>query len=252
INYITIEKINQNLKLNQIQLLAFAIFSTQQNGETHFRKYEFQKKFGLRNYKTEEAYEDSDKVSSLRFSTQDIENDKFSFTNVFRSIVYENGTFTFKWNEDMLPHILELKEKYVLTDLTITAKLTKEALMNLFAVEDRETYQQRTSDFKRGVLDIAVQEVNNFTELEVWYTDVKVGNKITGFIINWSAGKIEGKATKEQINLLREIVSEVENKSFHYLTVKDSYLLDLARKFTMEFREIIEQIDDTLTSKKAN
>lgn|SRR5699024_5450004 len=274
-NDISMAKLNQNLKLNQIQLLAFAIFSTQQNGETHFRKYEFQKKFGLRNYKTEEAYEDSDKVSSLRFSTQDIENDKFSFTNVFRSIVYENGTFTFKWNEDMLPHILELKEKYVLTDLTITAKfksgfswilydylranygswrkeLTKEALMNLFAVEDRETYQQRTSDFKRGVLDIAVQEVNNFTELEVWYTDVKVGNKITGFIINWSAGKIEGKATKEQINLLREIVSEVENKSFHYLTVKDSYLLDLARKFTMEFREIIEQIDDTLTSKKAN
>ena len=214
-------------------------------------------------------------MSTLRFSTQDIENDKFSFTNVFRSIAYENGTFTFRWNEDMLPHILELKEKYVLTDLTITAKfksgfswilydylranygswrkeLTKKALMKLFAVENRETYQQRTSDFKRGVLDIAVQEVNKFTELEVWYTDKKVGNKITGFIINWSAGKLEGKATKEQINLLREIVNEVEKKSFHYLTVKDSYLLEIARKLTLEFREIIEQIDDTLTSKKAN
>ena len=106
--------------------------------------------------------------------------------------------------------------------------------------------------FKRGVLDTAIQEVNRFTELEVWYTDKKVGNKITGFIINWSTGKIEGKATKEQISLLREIVNEVENKSFHYLTVKDSYLLELARKLTMEFRELIEQIDDTLTSKKAN
>src|SRR5699024_1636820 len=213
--------------------------------------------------------------STLRFSTQDIENDKFSFTNVFRSIAYENGTFTFRWNEDMLPHILELKEKYVLTDLTITAKfksgfswilyeylrvnygssrkeLNKKALMKLIAVENRETYQQRSSDFKRGVLDIAVQEVNKFTELEVWYTDKKVGNKITGFIINWSAGKLEGKATKEQINLLREIVNEVEKKSFHYLTVKDSYLLEIARKLTLEFREIIEQIDDTLTSKKAN
>src|SRR5699024_3326564 len=105
-------------------------------------------------------------------------------------------------------------------------ELTKETLMKLFAVEDRETYQQRTSDFKRGVLDIAVQEVNKFTELEVWYIDKKIGNKITGFIINWSTGKLEGKASKEQINLLREIVNEVEKKSFHYLTVKDSYLLD--------------------------
>src|SRR5699024_2149005 len=94
-NDISMAKINKNLKLNQIKLLSLSIFSTKQNVKTNFIKYEFQKKFGLRNYKTEEAYEDSDKVSSLRFSTQDIENDKFSFTNVFRSIVYENGTFTF-------------------------------------------------------------------------------------------------------------------------------------------------------------
>ena len=42
-NDISMAKLNQNLTLNQIQLLAYAIFSTQQNGETQFRKYEFQK-----------------------------------------------------------------------------------------------------------------------------------------------------------------------------------------------------------------
>src|SRR5699024_2950757 len=42
-NDVSMAKLNQNLTLNQIQLLAYAIFSTQQNGETYFRKYEFQK-----------------------------------------------------------------------------------------------------------------------------------------------------------------------------------------------------------------
>src|SRR5699024_556095 len=121
-NDISMAKLNQNLKLNQIQLLAFAIFSTQQNGETHFSKYEFQKKFSFSNYQSEVAYEDNDIVSSLRLINENIYYDKLSFTIVIRSIVYENGTFTFKCNEDMLPHILELKEKYVLTYLTITAK----------------------------------------------------------------------------------------------------------------------------------
>ncbi|TMN18788.1 replication initiation protein [Lentibacillus cibarius] len=120
-NELSMAKLNQGLTLNQMQLLAYAIFSTQQNGKTEFRKYEFQDKFGIKDYKTDDAYEDSDKVSTLRFSTQDLENDKFSFTNVFSSIEYENGHFTFEWNKKMIPYILELKKKYVLTDLTITS-----------------------------------------------------------------------------------------------------------------------------------
>lgn len=69
-NDISMAKLNQGLTLNQMQLLAYAIFSTQQNGETQFRKYEFQDKFGIKNYKTEDAFDDSDKVTALRFSTR--------------------------------------------------------------------------------------------------------------------------------------------------------------------------------------
>src|SRR5699024_12081593 len=94
----------------------------------------------------------------------------------FSAIDYEAGKFTFEWNKRMLPHILELKEKYVLTDLTITSqfksgfswilydylkahygywnkKLSKDSLMKLFAVENRKTYKKSTSEFKRGVLN---------------------------------------------------------------------------------------------------
>lgn len=35
---------------------------------------------------------------------------------------YDKGTFTFVWTPKIIPHILDLKEKNVLTDLMITAR----------------------------------------------------------------------------------------------------------------------------------
>ena len=69
-NELSMAKMNQGLTLNQMQLLAYAIYSTQQDGRTSFRKHEFQDKFGLQNYKTEDAYEDSQKLSLLQFTTK--------------------------------------------------------------------------------------------------------------------------------------------------------------------------------------
>ena len=273
-NDFSMAKLNQGLTLNQMQLLAYAIFSTQQNGETHFRKYEFQEKFGIKHYKTEDAFEDSDKITALRFSTQDLDNDKFSFVNVFSAIDYESGKFIFEWNKRMLPHILELKEKYVLTDLTITSQfksgfswilydylrahygywnkeLSKDSLMKLFAVEGRKTYQKSTSEFKRGVLNVAIDEVNEFTELEVWYIEKKTGNKITGFNLHWSTGQREAGATDKQVSLLRNIHDEVEKKMFDYISVKNTDSLEEARTNIIKIKEINNQVNETLTSEKA-
>ena len=47
-NELSMAKLNQGLTLNQMQLLAFAIYSTQQNGITEFHKADFEKKFGIR------------------------------------------------------------------------------------------------------------------------------------------------------------------------------------------------------------
>lgn len=274
-NDLSMAKLNQGLTLNQMQLLAYAIFSTQQNGETTFRKYEFQEKFGINHYKTEDAFEDSDKVTALRFSTQDLKNDKFSFVNVFSLIDYELGVFTFEWNKRMLPHILELKEKYVLTDLTITSKfksgfswilydylkahygnwnkeLSKEILMKLFSVEDRKTYQKSTSEFKRGVLNVAIDEINKHTELEVWYTEKRVGNKITGFVIHWSTGEKVNAATEKQLTLLREIHNEVDKNMFDYLSLENVRSLDQARRHIIAIKEIDNKINKGLSSEEAS
>ena len=264
-------KLNQGLSLNQMQLFAYAIFSTQQNGVTEFRKHEFQDKFGLKNYKTEDAYEDSDKVSALRFSTEDLENNKFSFTNVFSSIEYEDGIFNFEWNRKMIPHILELKT-YSLIDLTVVSKfksgfswtlyeylkghygnwhkeLSKEALMNLFSVENRVTYNKNTNRFKHSVLDVAIKEINDHTELKVWYTENKTGNKITSFVLHWSTGKQLAGATEKQIKLLKEIHDEVEMNMFDYLSVKN---IETARNYIIKIKEIGLQIKKGMSSIEAD
>lgn len=256
-NELSMSRLNQGLTLNQMQLLAYAIYSTQQDGKTSFNKYEFEKEFSINKYQTNQAKEDAQRVLDLKFSIEDLENDYFEYWNVFQSIKYRDGLFNFKWTDDMVPHILELKN-YSITDLTITSKfksgftwtlydylkghygnwfkeLSKEALMKLFNVQERVTYQKSTALFKKTVLDTAISEINEHTELDVWYTENKTGNKITSFVLHWSTGKQLAGATPKQVQLLQEIYSEIDNNMFDYLAVKD---IETARNYIIKAKDI--------------
>lgn len=258
-----------------MQLLAFAIYSTQQNGKTEFKKHEFEKKFQIEQYRTEDACIDSEKIMDLKASVKDLEQDYFKFTNIFIEMIYNKGHFRFEWNPKMIPHILELKQRYVITDLKIAShfksgfswrlydylkghygywhkELAKEELMKLFAVENVSSYQKGTAHFKRRVLDVAINEINLYTELEVWYTEKKVGNKITGFVLHWSTGKQVAAATDKQLGLIREIHDEVERNMFDYLSLKDVARIDKARTFILEIKEIHKKASRGLTSKEAS
>ncbi|WP_282021155.1 replication initiation protein, partial [Planomicrobium okeanokoites] len=209
---ISMSKLSHGLTLNQMQLLAYAIYSTQRNGKTEFHKADFEKKFEIEKYQTIHAKQDVQKISGLQFSIEDLDNNYFEYWNVFGSIKYKMGLFTFRWNEEFVPHILELKDKFITTDLTITSQfksgfswtlydfikahygywhkpISKDALMRLFGVEDKKTYQKNTGDFKKMVLDVAIKEINKYTELEVRYNVEKEGRAIVGFDLIWSNGQ---------------------------------------------------------------
>jgi plasmid replication initiation protein len=243
-NELSMAKLSHGLTLQQMQLLAYAIYSTQQDGKTEFHKADFEKKFGLSRYLTEDAYKDSDRIMSLKTSTEDLENAKFKFWNVFSSMEYDNGKFTFEWNPKMIPHILELKEKFIVTDLTITSQfksgfswtlydyikahygywhkpLSKESLMKLFNVENRKTYIESTAQFKRGVLDVAIADINQYTELNVWYVEEKKGRSIVGFDLHWSTGEKVSSATKKQIKELKTVLNAIHEDMFKYMNLKN-------------------------------
>jgi plasmid replication initiation protein len=237
-------KLNQGLTLNQMQLLAYTIYATQQNGgATQFTKSEFEKKFNIE-YKADRAKEDVQRLLRLQASIEDLANDYFEYWNVFQSIKYDKGAFRFKWTDDMIPHILELKDKYVLTDLSITANfksgfswtlydylksnygfwfttLSKEALMKLFSVEDKKTYINNTGRFKASVLDVAVEEINKYTELNVKYEEIKSGRSISGFKIIWSSGTNVTKASSKQMDILDLIVNTIFDDMFTFINLKN-------------------------------
>lgn len=274
---ISMSRLSQGLTLNQMQLLAYAIFSTQRNGKTEFHKADFEKKFGIEKYQTIHAKQDAQKISGLQFSIEDLDNDYFEYWNVFGSIKYKSGLFTFRWNEEFVPHILELKDKFVTTDLTITSQfksgfswtlydfikahygywhkpISKDALMRLFGVENKKTYQKNTGDFKKMVLDVAIREINKYTELEVRYNVEKEGRAITGFDVIWSNGQKLSSATKKQIKEIKSIVDIVFEDMFDYMNLDSEVDRLRARDLILEIENMREFTTEpiSITSEKAN
>lgn len=276
-NELSMAKLNQGLTLNQMQLLAFAIFSTQQNGATEFHKADFEKRFELTKYNTVDARKDASKLSHLQFSIEDLENDYFEYWNFFRGIRYKEGLFTFKWTEELIPHILELKEKYITEDLTITSKfkssfswtlydylkahygywhkpISKNNLMKLFGVEDKKSYQTNSSLFKRKVLDVAIAEINQFTELEVRYKEEKKGRAIVGFDLIWSNGKTLASATEKQIRELNSILEVIFDDALKFVNLNNAENREQAIHIIQKTEKIKEYVEPPIciTKEKAD
>lgn len=274
-NELSIAEMNKGLTLNQMQLFAYAIFSTQKSGKTEFRKHEFEKKFSISQFRSDDAMDDAYRLLDLKIQIREKDQEIGRGHNVFTDYYYDNGLFSFKWNDKFIPHILKLKEKYIMTDLTIASKfksgfswilydylkahyaywhkkLTKEQLMQLFSVEDVKSYQRNTSIFKNKVIEVAIRELNKFTEYEVWYTDIRKGRSITGFILHWSVGKRISSATVKQIELLKEIHNEVDRNIYKYLSIENPDYLSAARIDVLEIKGINEKLTEGLTSSEAS
>ena len=98
------------------------------------------------------------------------------------------------------------------------------------------------------VLDVAIEEVNEHTEFEIWYTEKRVGNKIIDFMLHWSTGKKVSAATEKQLTLLREIHDEVAKNMFDYFSLKDVKGLDQARRYIIAIKEIDNKVGKGVSS----
>ena len=75
---------------------------------------------------------------------------------------------------------------------------------------------------KRGVLDVAIAEINQYTELNVWYVEEKKGRAIVGFDLHWSTGEKVDSATKKQIKELKTILNAIHEDMFKYINLQNS------------------------------
>lgn len=150
--------------------------------------------------------------------------------------------------------------KYVLTDLTITSQfkssyswilydflkahygywhlpVSKEALLKLFGVENKKSYLMNTGMFKLKVLDVAVSEINELTELKILYKEEKRGKSIVGFDPHWSYGTIVPSATEKQMKHLEEIVLLIKEDMFIFINLQE-------KKNREEAIEMIKEIEN--------
>ena len=245
-NVLSMSKLNQGLTLTQMQLLGYCVYSTQQGNGRTFKKVDFEKTFGIDKYLTPRAAQDAEKVSHLRIDVSvDLEQDKFKYRNTFAEINYEKGVFDYEFTPRMMGYITGLEDNYLITDLAVVANfkssfswtlyeylkanygcwyktLSKQAVMNLFGVEKKKSYQSNTGLLKKYVIDVAVEEINKYTELNINCESETSGRSITGFKFTWSTGATVQKATKKQMEVLKTMVDVVFEDAPIYNKIKDT------------------------------
>ena len=268
-NELSTAKLLQGLSLNQMQLFSYCILKTQKTGISSFQKIEFESMFDISRYNSKKAYEDAKALFQMYVTFDDDIKNELAHLHVFHKMTYQykrGGAFVFEWEPEILPHILELKERYVMIDLTITSRFksgfswtlyellkasygrstlsySKQEIMNLFNVSQNKSYISNTSLFRKNCLDVAVEEINNLTEYKIEYDIKKKGRAITGFTIKfWKIKDIRRLATDKQINYI-----EVLKDSMRYFSVEINKIKDGdQREFAFYlFEEINKKIDYT-------
>lgn len=261
-NVISKAKLFHGLSLNQMQLFAYAIYVTQQNGESSFNKADFEKQFNMKQYHTQQAFKDAKALMSLSIELPVEDADDFKFRNIFEGIDYLSGRFNFEWTKYIKPHIHELKDRYIQTDLKIAVKFkssfswtlydylkasyghlyltfSKEELMTIFNVENVKSYKENTSLFKANVLDTAIEEVNKYTEYRCKYEEIKKGRAIKGFKIFFNKGKTEQLASPAQIEYLTAL----------YKSAQYEFMFKINRINNSEQRKFASYILEEIVSK---
>src|SRR5699024_661581 len=132
--------------------------------------------------------------------------------------------------------------------------LTREEALQLFNVQERKTYQRSISDFKREVLDVAIEEINQYTELDVWYKEEKKGRSIVRFEIYWRKGKINNKETQKQINFIQSVITSIKDNLFTYVNLdnqkKRQQAYEIVKKIEHQEIHILESAN--ITADKAD
>ena len=276
-NKLSTSKLSNKLNLNQMQLFAYAILATQRDGLATFDKADFEKQFNIQGYNSQRIKTDCEELGYLRIKLYDDREEWEVGRVVFENIKYKRGTISFIWHKDMLPYITDLKNKYTRLDLNITKEFksgyswtlyeyllakygyytlefTKKEMLSFFGVESVVTYQKNTSNFKSTVLDIAIYEINKFTEYTVKYDEIKRGRAITGFKLFFSKGKTLKSATQKQTDYIVDLLANLKDEYyFKIIDIQDMQQSDKANKLIFETLKSTRQVDfNKLTHDRAD
>jgi len=152
-----------------------------------------------------------------RSVTIELPNNEILKVRWVSSIKYikQAGTVELKFSQDMIPYISQLrreftqyrlnnvlmfKSNYSIRVYELLVKwsggskiVTVEWLKKQFQLEKKYT---RIGDLKKYVLDIAVKEINQYSDMNVQYSQIKQGRNVTGLKFEYSLKNPVTKKTK--------------------------------------------------------
>lgn len=139
----------------------------------------------------------------------------------------KSGLIRIRLDRDMKPFLLQLKKNFTKYELIYTLRFKSKYTIRLYEIiksihYNEKMYFQRTfsleelrsllgaetytqyRDFKKRVLEVATQEINQFSDKEVEYEEVKRGNKVEKVLLT-----IKTKQEEERLALRLKIDEEL-------------------------------------------
>jgi plasmid replication initiation protein len=129
----------------------------------------------------------------------ELNNGNWAIFNFFSKVEYIGGAFKVRIDGDLKPYLLELQKNFVQTDLKYIMHMTSQYAVRLYqllkqyqkiggrdfilaelqdTLQVPKSYTKKYNDFKEKVLEIAVKQINEFTDLKVKYDVKKVSRKV--------------------------------------------------------------------------
>ena len=127
-----------------------------------------------------------------------ISDKKWEIFNWFSYFKFENSVITCRFDKDLKPYLLEIKERFVISDLRMLLSMKSSyskriyLLLKEYAKIGSRTFEvqelqeilnapkgmRRYDNFKRQVLKRAEKDINKFTDLEIKLSEKKLGKKV--------------------------------------------------------------------------
>lgn len=266
------------LSLTQMYMLSLAILNRQADARTSsFTLKELESQAEITKYQKKRALKDTTTLRRVGFTFFDadyldesIAEGKMVTYNIIERIEYDNGVFNVKWTESAMPLLQGMKARFMQIDLKIIQffksqyslilydmlkseyqksriKVITKTLDDLkkdFHVENTASYNRNFSNFRAKVLDVAIEDINEYSELTVSYTPIYSNRSVQGITFEWQSTKIDYLATKKQIDAITKLFKELS--TFATFSNNDDY--DEIRRFLTEtdYRDITKNAANSI------
>jgi len=177
---------------------------------------------------------------------------KVMITGWVQTIIYieSEGRVELRFSKDMLPYLTELSEQFTQYALTDVAKMNSAYAIRLYelliqyqyggqgrelSLNELRAYLQledkypSIKDFKKRVIEIAVEQINLHSPIYVTWTQKKTGRRVSHFIFSYELKTKAKKTSKDQQLATKSTAKRTAEEKATALSILEQMRLNLPK-----------------------